>query len=85
VTIVGHNDEDQTRALRVAALHPYIANRIVQTIDPRVDSGLFALSGLPEPRQDAARAYFHQGRSSYAETSKPERIPALMARIERSN
>ncbi len=85
VTIVGHNDEDHTRALRVAALHPYVANRIVQTIDPRVDPGLFALSGLPEPRQHGARAYFHQGRSSYAETSKPERIPALMARIERSN
>lgn len=85
VTIVGSREDDHTQALRVAALRPYIANRIVQTIDPRQDPGLYALSRLPLPRGQAARAYIHQGRTSYAETSKPERIPALMARVERSN
>jgi len=85
VTIVGSRAEDKTRALREAALRPYVANRIVQTIDPREDATLFELAGLPDPGERIARAYIHQGRASYAETSQPARLPALMARAERSD
>lgn len=86
VTIVGPNEADRTRALRSAALRPYVANRIVQTIDPETDAALLERTGLPVPgAETVARAYVHQGRESYAETSKPERLAALMARAERSN
>ncbi|MCP3918299.1 MAG: thioredoxin domain-containing protein [bacterium] len=86
VTIVGPNGADRTRALRKAALQPYVANRIVQSIDPETDAELLEHIGLPVPDPEiVARAYVHQGRESYAETSKPERLPALMSRAERSN
>jgi len=85
VTIVGPKGADRTRALRTAALKPYVASRIVQTIDPVAEPALFERCGLPEPGDAVARAYVDQGRESYAETSKPERLAALMARTERSN
>jgi len=85
ITIVGPKVADQTRALRKAALQSYVASRIVQTIDPSVDAELLARSGLPAPHEDTARAFIHRGQESYAETSKPERLPALMTRSERSN
>jgi uncharacterized protein len=86
VTVVGPRDADRTRALRLAALGPYVANRVVQTLDPIQDAELLARTGLPVPSElEVARAYVDQGRESYAETGKPERLPALMARTERSN
>jgi len=85
VTIVGARGVDRTRALRQAALRPYVASRIVQTIDPETDALLFERTGLPHPEEDSARAYIDRGRESYAETSKPERLAALMTRAERSN
>jgi len=86
VTIVGARDARRTVDLRRAALRPYVANRIVQTIDPDRDEELFARTGLPRPGADRiARAYVDQGQESYAETSRPERLPALMARMERSD
>lgn len=86
VTVVGPRDADRTRALRRAALTPYVANRIVQTIDPAQDVELFSRTGLPAPSaEEVARAYVDQGHESYAETGRPERLPALMARTERSN
>lgn len=86
VTVVGPRDADRTRALRLAALGPYVANRIVQTLDPERDAELLARTGLPVPSADeVARAYVDQGQESYAETGRPERLPALMARTERSN
>jgi len=85
VTIIGPRAAEETRALRNAALAPYVASRIVQTIDPDEDVELFAKSGLPAPRDQVARAYVHRGQESYAETSKLERIAALMLGVERSN
>lgn len=64
VTIVGPRDSDLTRVLRQAALAPYVASRIVQTLDPRVDDVLFASSGLPVPGAKEARAYVQQGHES---------------------
>ena len=85
VTLVGPRDGDSTRALREAALRPYIANRIVQTLDPEADREFLAGFGLPQPDGDRARAYVHQGRTSYAETDVPDRLPALMTRVDRSD
>ena len=86
VTVVGPRDADRTRELRRAALEPYVANRVVQTIDPDQDRELFERTGLPRPAGErVARAYVDQGQESYAETSRPERLPALMARTERSD
>lgn len=59
---------------------------MVQTIDPDQDRELFERTGLPRPAGErVARAYVDQGQESYAETSRPERLPALMARTERSD
>ena len=71
--------------MREAALRPYVASRIVQTVDPETDALLFERTGLPHPEEGSARAYIDRGRESYAETSKPERLAALMTRAERSN
>jgi hypothetical protein len=85
VTIVGPKGSEATRALRLAALRPYVASRIVQVVDPVEDMELLERFGLPGPRTlfEPARAYVHRGRGSYAETSEPSRLTALMARTER--
>ena len=86
VTIVGSLGQRQTRALHAAALAPYVASRIVQIIDPSEQPDLLASAGLParDPASNgASHAYVHRGRESYAETSDPARLPALMTRIER--
>ena len=57
-----------------------MASRIVQVLDPQEDAALCQRRGLSLPTQATARAYVHRGRSSYAETSDPVRLPALMAR-----
>ncbi|MCC7013205.1 MAG: thioredoxin domain-containing protein [Planctomycetes bacterium] len=82
VTIVGPAERDDTRHLRRAALAPYVASRVVQVIDPLVERGRLERLGLPY-EGGASRAYVSRGRESYAETSDPLRLPALMTRIER--
>jgi uncharacterized protein YyaL (SSP411 family) len=88
VTIVGSTEAPDTQALRDAALSSYCASRIVQVIDPERDAELLARCGLasvgPGRLREGARAYVHRGRESYAETSDPRRLPALMTRIERA-
>jgi uncharacterized protein YyaL (SSP411 family) len=86
VTIVGPKGSEATRALRTAALKPYLASRIVQVVDPVEDMELLDRFCLPGPRTlfEPARAYVHRARGSYAETSDPARLPALLARTERS-
>lgn len=85
VTVVGP-DEPATQALIAAALRPYVASRIVQHLDPARDRELLERSGLPtspERHERQARAYVQRGRESWAETSDPVKLPALMTRIER--
>jgi hypothetical protein len=106
VTVVGAPEDRETRALRAAALEPYVASRVVQVIDPTREAALLERFGLPSigvapplsagapaaagpvpPRGDRvanARAFVHRGRESYAETSDPARLPALMTRVERA-
>lgn len=85
VTIVGPRGSEATRALREAALRPYVSSRIVQVVDPIEDVELLERFGLPGPRTlfEPARAYVHRAKESYAETSEPYRLAALMTRTER--
>jgi uncharacterized protein YyaL (SSP411 family) len=85
VTIVGPRSAEATRALREAALRPYVASRIVQVIDPVEDVEFLDRFGLPGPRTlfEPARAYVHRAKGSYAETADPTRLAALMTRTER--
>lgn len=79
VTVVGQRDTPETQALMQAALRPYVASRIVRNVDPDRDPELFERTGLPQP-MDGPRAYVERGRESYADTSDPKRLPALMMR-----
>jgi len=83
VTVIGPLEREDTRALRDAALAPYVASRIVQTVDPVANAALLQRIGLPDIEDGPARAFVHRGKESYAETSEPARLPALMTRIER--
>lgn len=84
VTIVGSRNSPLAIELQRAALKPYVASRIVQILDPAEDPALLERSGLPHPRPgEPARAYVARGRESYAETSDPARLAALMTRVER--
>jgi hypothetical protein len=83
VVIVGAKGAVDTRALRAAALAPYVASRVVQVIDPAEEHGLLERFGLPRPGDGRARAFVSRGRESYAETSDAARLPALMTRVER--
>lgn len=85
VTVVGSRGSAATEQLVRAALRPYVQSRIVQALDPDLDAELFARAGLPRPEPGSARAYVARGRESYAETSDPARIAALMTRIERGS
>ncbi len=86
VTIVGYRGAKSTQALRAAALAPYVASRIVQVIDPAQDPELFERSGLTQLAAGSAaphaRAFIERGRESFAETSEPSRLVALMTRVE---
>jgi len=84
VTVVGPVADPLTRALHRAALRPYVASRLVQTVDPASQPELLQRTGLPAQRgASAARAYIARGDRSYAETDDPHRLPALMSRTER--
>ncbi len=87
VTIVSRPGDPLAQQLRASALEPYVASRVVQSID--LGSGEEALMhlGLAEGWRSigaGARAFVQRGKESYAETSDPARLPALMARIERT-
>ncbi|MCC6407927.1 MAG: thioredoxin domain-containing protein [Planctomycetes bacterium] len=84
VIVVGPRAASETTALRRAALAPYVASRVVQVIDPAHDVALLERSGFTAGK-GGARAYLRRGRESYAETSDPARLPALLARIERGS
>ena len=87
VTIVAPPGDELGISLRRAALEPYVASRVVQTLDTGVDELLLTRMGLAEgwnSMRESARAFVQRGRESYAETSDPARLPALMARIERT-
>ena len=63
---------------------PMFKNR---TLEPGVDDVLAQRMGLAAAwtnQGGGARAFVQRGRESYAETSDPARLPALMARIERT-
>jgi uncharacterized protein YyaL (SSP411 family) len=87
VTIVSRAQDELGKQLRRAALEPYVASRVVQSLELGVDDALAARLGLAVGWRrvgDGARAFVQRGRESYAETSDPSRLPALMARIERT-
>jgi len=87
VTIVARAGDELGRKLRRAALEPYVSSRVVQTLEPGVDDALAQRMGVIAAWKDqggGARAFVQRGRESYAETSDPARLPALMARIERT-
>ncbi|MEO6710403.1 MAG: hypothetical protein ABI054_11170, partial [Planctomycetota bacterium] len=88
VTIVSAaNDPLAGLLLRKAALEPYVASCVVQSLELGADDRLIAHLGLAEGWRSVgggARAFVQRGRESYAETSDPARLPALMARIERT-
>ncbi|MAF67552.1 MAG: hypothetical protein CMJ84_18090 [Planctomycetes bacterium] len=84
VTIVGPREDPLTRALARAALRPYVASRVVQTIDPIEDAELGEKLGVARPLE-GVRAFIQRGRESYAETSDPVRLPAVMTRTERGS
>jgi uncharacterized protein len=86
VTIVGRRDARDTLALAQAARKPYVASRIVQILDLERDQSLLERFHLP-PRHptEPAHAYVQRGRESYADTSDPVRLPALMTRVERGS
>jgi uncharacterized protein YyaL (SSP411 family) len=84
VTVVGNPDAPDVREMVRAAWKPYVASRMVQVLDPARDGDLLQRSSLPAPRaNERARAYVERGRESYAETTDPARLAALMARVER--
>jgi uncharacterized protein YyaL (SSP411 family) len=84
VIVVGARDAAATNTLRQAALAPYVASRVVQGLDPERDRALLERSGLPSG-EGRPRAFLRRGRESYAETSDPARLPALLARVERGS
>lgn len=79
VTVVGARNDPRTRQLARAALRPFVASRIVQTIDPEEDRALLERFALVPP-PTVPRAYVQRGRESYAETDDPVRLPGLMIR-----
>lgn len=86
VTIVAEPGATLAGELRRAALEPYVSSRVVQTLYVGDDDPWIARLGLADGWRGAlqsARAFVQRGRESYAETSDPARLPALMARIER--
>ncbi len=83
VVVVGAAGDDRTRSLVRAALRPYVASRIVQSVDPETESGLLARLGLDIALPELPFAIIEQGGRTYAGTSDPVRLPALMTRSER--
>lgn len=84
VTVVGDAEHDTTRALRRAALRPYVASRVVQSIDPKREPELLGVLDINLAAfGDGPIALVEQGNESYASTDDPRRLPSLMTRLER--
>lgn len=82
VVVLGSARSNDTLALRRAALAPYVTRRIVQTLDVERDRLWIERLGLSAEPSQPARALVSCGRESYALTSDPARLPALLARVE---
>ncbi len=82
VVILGRATDRACQALRRAALSPYVTGRIVQTLDFERDRQWIERLGLGAEPAQPARALVSRGRESYALTSDPARLPALLARVE---
>lgn len=80
VVIVGAPERDDTRALQRAALAHYVGQRVVQIIEPSDRVALERLGLSSEGSAAQAFVRFGSGRSSA--TCEPERLPALLARLE---
>lgn len=79
VTIVGERGSQAVAALQKAALKTYVASRVVRCFDPTLDARRLGKVGFTAPTA-GAHAYVERGRESYAETSDPLKLPALMTR-----
>ena len=79
VVVVGAKDDPQTGRLMRAALRPFVASRVVQSVDPEADADLHRRLHLP-PTTNGPRAYVQRARESYADTDDPARLPGLMLR-----
>ncbi len=80
VVIVGIPERDDTRSLQRAALSHYAGQRIVQIVDPGDRAALqrFELAWEDGP----AQAFVRQDTDRWAATDDPERLPALLIRLE---
>ncbi len=87
VMVVGSRDDPRTRALVRAALRPYIASRVVQTLDPALDVEQLTRLGFGGPLgaelPTVPTAIAEQGGRTYAITDDATRLPALLAGSER--
>ena len=77
ITVLGTKGADDTRALQLAALRPYVANRVVQTLDPAKDATLIEHAALPR-WSGPARAFVHQGLLALGEAQDPDELEQLL-------
>jgi uncharacterized protein YyaL (SSP411 family) len=77
ITVVGTSGADDTRSLQLAALRPYVANRVVQTLDPAKDQALIEHAALPQ-WSGPARAFVHQGLLALGEARDPVELERLL-------
>lgn len=80
VVIVGTPERDDTRSLQRAALSHYAGQRLVQIVDP-CDRGALERFELT-PEIGSAQAFVRQGMDRWTATHDPERLPALLSRLE---
>ncbi|MAE46407.1 MAG: hypothetical protein CMJ86_05885 [Planctomycetes bacterium] len=78
ITVVGPSGADDTRSLQLAALRPYVANRVVQTLDPAKDQTLIEHAALPQ-WSGPARAFVHQGLLALGEARNPVELERLLS------
>lgn len=76
VVVVGPASNGVTAALTRAALGPYVASRVVTTLDPTRDAALLTRLGLKS--EEAPYAIVERGGRTYARTGDPMALPALM-------
>lgn len=78
ITVVGPKQDDATRALQVAALRPYVANRVVQTLDPQTDGDLIERAALPDCTGGAV-AFVHRGLLALGTAQDPLELERLLS------
>lgn len=84
VIVHGSTNDPVTRDLARASLSPYVASRVMVTLDPMDDEGLLARLGLASGAAEGPHALLQHGTRTFGITSDPLRLPALMTRSERS-